>query len=126
MIYNQSILKVIDNSGASKVKCLKILGGLKKKPVSEGDFLVISVYRLKKKNKDISKVLKGNVLKALLLRTKKKKRKKDGSFFNFTENSVCLLNNKKKLLATRVIGPLSRTVKKNSILKSLNLSTGFF
>ena len=81
MIYNQSILKVIDNSGSSKVKCLKILGGLKKKPVSEGDFLVISVYRLKKKNKDISKVLKGNVLKALLLRTKKKKKKKRWKFF---------------------------------------------
>ena len=76
MIYNQSILKVIDNSGASKVKCLKILGGFKKKSISEGDFLVVSVNRLKKKNKDISKVLKGNVLKALLLRTKKKKKKR--------------------------------------------------
>ena len=51
---------------------------IKKKPVLEGDFLVISVYRLKKKNKDISKVLKGNVLKALLLRTKKKEKKKKG------------------------------------------------
>lgn len=126
MIFIKTKLNVIDNSGASKVKCIKVLGGLKKSSVSEGDLLVVSVYSLKKKNKEFSKVSKGNVLKALLLRKKKKLKKKDGSFFNFCENSVCLLNNKNKLIGTRIIGPLSRTIKRTSLIKTYNISTGFF
>ena len=88
MIQQQTILKVSDNSGAKLVKCIKILKGFKKKYAKLGDIIVVSVLELRNKSKSSSKVLKGSVLKALIVRTKKNYKKKDGSNFFFF-NQLC-------------------------------------
>lgn len=83
MIQQQTILKVADNSGAKYVKCIKVLGGFKRKTAFLGDLIIVSVQQLRNKSKTTSKVLKGDVYKALILRTKQKVKKKDGTFFFF-------------------------------------------
>ena len=76
MIQQQTILKVADNSGAKTVKCIKVLGGFKRKFAFLGDIIVVSVQQLRNKSKITSKVQQGEVLKALIIRTKKQKKKK--------------------------------------------------
>lgn len=83
MIQSQTSLKVIDNSGAKVVNCIKVLGGLKKKTATIGDIIIVSIKELRNKNKLISKVKKGNIYKAVIIRIKKKYYRKDGSFFFF-------------------------------------------
>ena len=92
MIQQESILKVVDNSGAKKVKCIKVLGGFKKRYAGLGDIIVVSVQRLRKKSKKTSKVLKGGVFRALVVQTKSVYQKKDGLSFLLKENSVVLIN----------------------------------
>lgn len=123
MIQLQTILKVSDNSGAKDVKCIKVITG-KGKAAKLGDLLIVTVKSLKNRNKIMSKVKKGELYKGLLIRTKKKIFTKDGSNFKFEENSVILLNKNNKLIATRIIGPLPKYLKKNKIVKTLNISTG--
>ena len=106
MIQQQTVLNVSDNSGAKLVKCIKVLGGSKKKNAKTGDIIVVSVLKLRNKSKKTSKVKKGEVLKALVIRTKFKKLKADGSFMWFRNNSVSLLNKQNKPIASRVLGPL--------------------
>lgn len=124
MIQQQTKLKVIDNSGAKIVKCIKILGGFKRKFAFTGDTVIVSVKELRNKFKIKSKVKKGEIYKAILLRTKKKQKQKDGSFFCFIENSVCLINFQQKFLFTRILGPISKTIKTPSRIKLLNASSG--
>lgn len=124
MIQQQTKLKVIDNSGAKTVKCIKILGGFKRKFAFTGDIIIVSVKELRNKLKIKSKVKKGEVYKAIVLRTKKKQKQKDGSFFCFAENSVCLINFQEKFLFTRILGPVSKTLKKPLRIKLLNASSG--
>lgn len=124
MIQTQTLLKVVDNSGAKLVKCIKVLGGSKKKFASIGDFLVVSVKELRNKNKLNSKVKKGDVYKAVVVRVQKKYFKKDGSCFNFLENSVCLVNTKKDPIATRIIGPLPKEFYIQNYMKFINISSG--
>ena len=76
MIQQETILQVADNSGAKTVKCIKVLGGYKKKYAKLGDIVVVSIQKLRNKSKFTSKVKKGEIYKALILRTKKKKKKK--------------------------------------------------
>ena len=83
MIQQQTILKVIDNSGAKTVKCIKVLGGYKKKYAFLGEVIIVSVKNLRNKSKITSKVKKGEVCRALIVRTKKKYLNKDGSTFFF-------------------------------------------
>lgn len=106
MIQQQTVLNVADNSGAKLVKCIKILGGLKKKTAGIGDVIIVSVVKLRNKSKNKSKVKKGEVLKALIIRTKYKKVKCDGSCVWFHTNSVSLLNKQDKFIGTRILGPL--------------------
>ena len=91
MIQQQTILKVIDNSGAKTVKCIKVLGGYKKKYAFLGEVIIVSVKNLRNKSKITSKVKKGEVCRALIVRTKKKYSNKDGSIFFFNHNCVCLI-----------------------------------
>ena len=79
MIQQESILKVADNSGAKTVKCIKVLGGFKKRYATLGDTIVVSVTELRNRSKKTSKVLKGNVFRALILKVKSKYKKKDGT-----------------------------------------------
>lgn len=124
MIQQQTILKVSDNSGAKTVKCIKVLGGFKKKWAVLGDTIVISVQKLRNKSKETSKVKKKEVYRALVIRTKTQLKKKDGSCIIFTENSVALLNNQGKPIGTRIIGPIPKVFKKKKFQKFLSMATG--
>lgn len=124
MIQQQTILKVSDNSGAKTVKCIKVLGGFKKKYAKLGDTIVISVQRLRNKLKKTSKVKKKEIYKALIIRTKTYYKKKDGFSILFQENSVVLINNQGNPVGTRIIGPLSKNFKNKNLQKFISISSG--
>lgn len=124
MIQPQTILKVTDNSGAKTVRCIKILGGFKKRYAKLGDIIIVSVQQLRNKLKKTSKVKKGEVYKALILRTKTKHIKKDGSQIFFNENSVTLLNKQENPIGTRIIGPIPKIFKKKKFQKFIGISSG--
>nr|YP_010134113.1 ribosomal protein L14 [Tryblionella apiculata]QWM93603.1 ribosomal protein L14 [Tryblionella apiculata] len=124
MIQQESILKVADNSGAKIVKCIKVLGGFKKRYANLGDIIVISVQQLRNKSKKTSKVLKGGVFRALVIRTKNKYKRKDGSLFVLQENAVALINKQGNPIGTRVLGPLPKVLKKKKFMKFVSLSVG--
>nr|YP_009495395.1 ribosomal protein L14 [Cylindrotheca closterium]AWQ64042.1 ribosomal protein L14 [Cylindrotheca closterium] len=115
MIQQQTILKVADNSGAKTVKCIKVLGGFKKRYAKLGDIVVVSVQQLRNKSKKTSKVSKGEVFRALVVRTKKKYRKKDGSSFFLQENAVALINKQGNPIGTRILGPIPKILKKQNL-----------
>mgnify|MGYP003956924095 CR=1 FL=1 len=98
MIQTGSYLKVIDNSGAKDVCCIKVLGGYRKRYASVGGMILVSVKNLRRKRKATAKVKKGDVLKALVTRTKSKTTDFSGKSFQYLENSVILLNNQLKPL----------------------------
>lgn len=125
MIQQQTILKVADNSGAKTVKCIKVLNGFNRRVAFLGDVIVVSVQKLRNKSRTTSKVQRGEVYKALIIRTKTKKIKKDGSIISSKENAVSLINKQGKPLASRIIGPVPRVLKKNKFLKLLTISAGF-
>ena len=125
MIYQETLLKVVDNSGAKTVKCIKVLGGFKKKRAKLGDLIVISVRQLRNKSKKTSKVLQGGVYRALVVRTKTNSTKKDGSFFSVQENSVVLINKQGTPVGTRILGPVPKMLRKKKYMKFVSLSTGF-
>ena len=124
MIQHQTILKVADNSGARTVKCIKVLGGFKKRYARLGDIIVVSVQQLRNKSKKTSKVLKGGVFRALVVRTKTQYKKKDGSSFALNENSVTLINKQGNPIGTRILGPIPKTLKKKKFMKFVSLSIG--
>ena len=124
MIQQQTILKVADNSGAKTVKCIKVLGGFKKRYACLGDIIVVSVQQLRNKSKKTSKVLKGGVFRALVIRTKTSYKKQDGSSFFLSENSVTLLNKQGNPIGTRILGPIPKTLKKKKFMKFASLSVG--
>jgi len=117
MIQQQTILKVADNSGAKTVKCIKVLGGFKKRYARLGDIIVVSVQQLRNKSKKTSKVLKGGVFRALVIRTKTQYIKKDGSSFALNENSVTLINKQGNPIGTRILGPMPKILKKKKIFE---------
>ncbi len=124
MIQQQTILKVSDNSGAKTVKCIKVMGGFKRKFARLGDIIVVAIQQLRNKSKITSKVRKGEVHKALIIRTKKNCKKKDGSILYLNENAVALLGKRGDPLATRIIGPLPNLLKKKTgLLKFLSISS---
>ena len=124
MIQQQTLLNVSDNSGAKKVKCIKVLGGFKKKVSFVGDFIIVSVIELRNKSKKLSKVKKGEIYKALIIKTKKKIQTKDGSIYFFKKNAVSLISKQGKPLASRIIGPLPKKLKKNKYSKFNSLAPG--
>jgi large subunit ribosomal protein L14 len=127
MIQQQTILKVADNSGAKTVKCIKVLGGFKRKVAFLGDLIIVSIQHLRNKSRNMSKVNKGEVYKALIVRTKKKISKNDGSFYFFSENAVSLINKQNKPIASRVTGPFPKKLRVNKFLKLASISSsGFF
>ncbi len=125
MIQQQTIVKVSDNSGARTAKCIKVLGGFKKKYAKVGDIIVVSVQELRNKEKEITKVKEGEVYKALVLRTKFKcTNKKIGYDILFEENSVALINKQDSPIGTRIIGPvLKKILKKKKFQKFISLSS---
>jgi len=124
MIQQQTILKVADNSGAKTVKCIKVLGGFKKRYAKLGDIIVVSVQQLRNKSKKTSKVSKGEVFRALVVRTKKKYKKRDGSSFFLQENAIALINKQGNPVGTRILGPIPKILKKTKFMKFVSLSIG--
>lgn len=123
MIQQKSKLKVSDNSGAKTVRCIKVLGGFKKKIAKIGDLIVVSVQNLRNKMKYNSKVKKKEVYRALIIRTKNSFTKKNGFISSFFENSVVLINKQGNPLGTRIIGPVPRILKKKTLQKVLSISS---
>lgn len=124
MIQQQTVLKVSDNSGAKTAKCIKILGGFKKRIAIAGDIIVVSVQQLRNKSKKTSKVKKGEIYKALIIRTKIGIKNNGGTFTTFNDNAISLINKQNNPIATRIIGPVSKTLK-TKYMKFASIAAGF-
>jgi large subunit ribosomal protein L14 len=118
MIQMQSRLNVADNSGAREVMCIKVLGGSKRRTASVGDIIVVSI----KDALPNSKVKKGDVAKAVIVRTVHKTRRIDGSYIRFDENSAVLINNQKEPIGTRIFGPVARELRAKQFMKIVSLA----
>ena len=118
MIQMQTNLDVADNSGAKKVQCIKVLGGAKRKYASVGDIIVVSV-------KDAiprGKVKKGEIHRAVIVRTSKEVYRSDGSSIRFDRNSAVLINNNGEPLGTRIFGPVTRELRAKKYMKIISLA----
>ncbi len=118
MIQQETRLTVADNSGAKEVLCIKVLGGSRKKYAKLGDLIVVTV----KKAIPGGVVKKGEVTKAVIVRTKKELRRKDGSYIRFDDNAAVLINNQKEPQGTRVFGPIARELREKKFMKILSLA----
>jgi large subunit ribosomal protein L14 len=118
MIQMQTRLQVADNSGAKKVQCIKVLGGSKRKYAHLGDLIVVSV----KEAIPNGKVKKGDVLQAVVVRTKKEVRRADGSYIRFAENAAVLLNKQGQLIGNRVFGPVARELRGGGFMRIVSLA----
>jgi len=118
MIQTESKLNVADNSGAKKILCIRILGGSRKKYATVGDIIVVAV----KEALPNSKVKKGEVHKAVVVRTAKEYRRPDGSYIRFGENAAVLINNQKEPIGTRIFGPVARELRAKNFMKLVSLA----
>ena len=118
MIQMQTRLNVADNSGAKEVQCIKVLGGSKRRYASIGDIIVVSI----KEAMPNSKVKKGDVAKAVIVRTTSKLRRADGSYLRFDDNSAVLINAAKEPIGTRIFGPVARELRAKSFIKIVSLA----
>jgi len=118
MIQMQTILNVADNSGAKKVACIKVLGGSKRRYASVGDVIVVAV----KESIPNSKVKKGDVMKAVVVRTVKEVRRQDGSYLKFDDNSAVLITNQLEPVGTRIFGPVARELRAKQFMKIISLA----
>ena len=118
MIQSETRLTVADNSGAKVVYCIKVLGGSKRRYASIGDIIVVSV----KEAIPNAKVKKGDVLKAVVVRTKKEIKRPDGSFIRFDENSAVLITANGEPIGTRIFGPVARELRAKRFMKIISLA----
>lgn len=118
MIQMQSNLFVADNSGARKIQCIKVLGGSKRRSASIGDIIVVSI-------KDAiprAKVKKGDVYKAVVVRTSKDFKRRDGTAIRFDKNAAVLLDKQEEPIATRIFGPVTRELRSKKFMKIISLA----
>ena len=118
MIQVETQLDVADNSGAKKVSCIKVLGGSRRRYATVGDIIVVSV----KDALPNSKVKKGAVMKAVVVRTKKEVGRADGSYIKFDSNSAVLLSNQLEPVGTRIFGPVARELRQKNFMKIVSLA----
>ena len=118
MIQQQSNLAAADNSGAKRLQCIKVLGGSKRKYASVGDIIVVSV----KEAIPRSKVKKGEVMRAVVVRTAKEFRRKDGSYIKFDDNAAVLITNDMEPIGTRIFGPVARELRARQFMKIVSLA----
>jgi large subunit ribosomal protein L14 len=118
MIQAETRLTVADNSGAKVLYCIKVLGGSRRRYATIGDIIVVSV----KEAIPNAKVKKGDVLKAVVVRTKKEIRRADGSYIRFDDNSAVLINNQREPLGTRIFGPVARELRAKRYMKIISLA----
>jgi large subunit ribosomal protein L14 len=118
MIQAETRLTVADNSGAKELYCIKVLGGTRRRYARVGDIIVVSV----KEAIPNSKVKKGDVLKAVVVRTKKEIRRPDGSLIRFDDNSAVLINAQREPIGTRIFGPVARELRAQRFMKIISLA----
>ena len=118
MIQEETNLTVADNSGARKVRCIRVLGGHGKRYARIGDLVVVSV----KSALPNSNVKKGEVCKAVIVRTTKEHRRKDGSFIRFDDNAAVILNAQGEPRGTRIFGPVARELREKNYMKIISLA----
>ena len=118
MIQMQSILEVADNSGARKVMCIKVLGGSKRRYAGIGDVIKVSI----KEALPNSRVKKGTVYDAVIVRTRKGVRRRDGSLIRFDKNAAVILNASRQPLGTRIFGPVTRELRSDNFMKIVSLA----
>ena len=118
MIQQETVLRIADNSGAKKALCIRVLGGSKRRYARVGDIVVVTV-------KDAipnANIRKGDVVKAVIVRTKKEIRRKDGSYIRFDENAAVIIDDKKEPRATRIFGPVARELREKYFMKIVSLA----
>ena len=118
MIQMRTVLEVADNSGAKRVQCLKVLGGSRRRYAEIGDVIVVSV----KEALPGTKVKKGEVAQAVVVRTKTQVGRADGSYIRFDENSAVLINKEREPIGTRIFGPVARELRAKKFMKIISLA----
>ncbi len=118
MIQMQSILDAADNSGARRIQCIKVLGGSHRRYAGIGDIIKVSI----KEAIPRSKIKKGEVYQAVVVRTRKGVRRPDGSIIRFDGNAAVLLNNQKQPIGTRIFGPVTRELRTESFMRIVSLA----
>jgi large subunit ribosomal protein L14 len=118
MIQQTTRLEVADNSGARSVMCIKVLGGSKRRYATVGDVIVVAV----KEATPNSKVKKGEVVKAVIVRTKKEINRHDGTYVRFDNNSAVLINAQSEPIGTRIFGPVARELRAKNFMKIVSLA----
>lgn len=118
MIQTESVLDVADNSGAKRVRCIKVLGGSKRKYAGVGDVIVVSV----KDAAPNGKVKKGQVARAVIVRTKKEIRRRDGTYIRFDKNSAVLIDKDNEPIGTRIFGPVARELRARRFMRIVSLA----
>ncbi len=118
MIQMQTRLNVADNSGAKELMCIKVIGGSKRRYASIGDIVIVSI----KDAMPNAKVKKGDVAKAVIVRTIQKLRRPDGSYIRFDDNSAVLINAAKEPIGTRIFGPVARELRAKQFVKIVSLA----
>ena len=118
MIQDRSILEVADNSGAKRVRCIKVLGGMRRRYARLGDIIVVSVQEAIPD----SNVKKGSKAKAVVVRTRKEQRRPDGSYIRFDQNAVVLINPQGEPVGTRIFGPVARELRWKEFTKIISLA----
>lgn len=118
MIQQETVLDIADNSGAKKVMCIKVLGGSKRRYASVGDMIVVTI----KEATPTGRVKKGEVHKAVVVRTAKEISRKDGTYIRFDTNSAVLLNPQKEPIGNRIFGPVARELRGKKFMKIISLA----
>ena len=118
MVQTTSTLDVADNSGAKKVMCIRVLGGTKRKYASIGDIIVVSI----KEAIPNAKVKKGDIAKAVIVRTRKEVSRQDGSYIRFDANSAVLVDKDNEPIGTRIFGPVARVLRAKRFMKIISLA----
>jgi len=118
MIKVETVLDVADNSGAKKVLCFRILGGSRRQSATVGDIIVVSIREATPE----SKVKKGEVHRAVIVRTKKEVRRADGSYIRFDNNAAVIINDQKEPIGTRIFGPIARELRGKNFMKIVSLA----
>lgn len=118
MIQTQTMLDVADNSGAKKLICIKVLGGTRRRYATIGDVIVVAVREAGPK----AKVKKGDVKRAVIVRTSKEVRRADGSYIRFDDNSAVLIDAAGEPVGTRIFGPVARELRSKKFMKIISLA----
>jgi large subunit ribosomal protein L14 len=118
VIQQESVLDVADNSGAKRVMCIRVLGGTRRRYAALGDVIVVSI----KEALPNAKVKKGDVAKAVVVRTRREYQRADGSYIKFDTNSAVLINDQREPIGTRIFGPVARELRGKKFMKIISLA----